>query len=58
MVQWDISSRTHLNVWINRILVTPAHNALVSYLLLGVGDIPDAVYSIPWNHETRDSGLK
>lgn len=28
------------------------------FLLLGVGDIPDAVYSIPWNHETRDSGLK
>lgn len=57
VVQWDISSRTYLDVRINRILVTPSNNIVLdSYLLLEVGSTPDVVYSIPWKHKTHDSG--
>jgi hypothetical protein len=29
-----------------------------SYILLEIGDILHAVYTIPWNYETHDSDLK
>jgi hypothetical protein len=61
VVRRDACPRTYLDTWISCILVTAGNNDVMrtkSYILLEIGDILHAVYTIPWNYETHDSDLK